>query len=121
MIVDGPPNKSVTFVHVENAALNAAPFARTPFEATLEWAAHHTPQTVLEAQLRACQTTFSAAGVPWRQLSVADLDEASLGALAMHCLLETLLMGRLMGVDPFDQPAVDRNKRIIHQELAQPR
>ena len=32
---------------------------------------------------------------------------AAMGALFMHLMLETIAMGRLMGVDPFDQPAVE--------------
>ena len=31
----------------------------------------------------------------------------AVGALMMHFMLETIVMGRLMGVDPFDQPGVE--------------
>jgi glucose-6-phosphate isomerase len=35
----------------------------------------------------------------------------------MHFMLETILMGRLMGVDPFDQPGVEEGKVLARQYL----
>ena len=35
-----------------------------------------------------------------RQITVPTLDERALGALFMQYMLETILMGKLMGVDP---------------------
>ena len=43
----------------------------------------------------------------------------SMGALMMHFMLETILMGRLMGVDPFDQPGVEEGKVLARQYLAE--
>ena len=42
---------------------------------------------------------------------------AALGALMMHCMLETILAARLMGVDPFDQPAVELAKVITRERM----
>jgi glucose-6-phosphate isomerase len=41
-----------------------------------------------------------------------------MGALMMHFMLETILMGRLMGVDPFDQPGVEEGKVLARHYLA---
>jgi len=35
----------------------------------------------------------------------------------MHFMLETILMGRLTGVDPFDQPAVEEGKVLAQKFL----
>ena len=37
----------------------------------------------------------------------------------MHLMLETILAGRLLGVDPFDQPAVELSKVITRERLTQ--
>ena len=37
----------------------------------------------------------------------------------MHCMLETILAARLMGVDPFDQPAVELAKVITRERVAE--
>ena len=47
------------------------------------------------------------------------LDERALGALMMHFMLETILAGALLGVDPFDQPAVELGKLITRNYLSQ--
>ena len=50
-------------------------------------------------------------------LHVERLDEASLGALLMHFMLETFIAARLLGVDPFDQPAVEGGKVLAKRYL----
>ena len=45
--------------------------------------------------------TIAAKGLPLRQFVLPRLDEAALGALLQHFLLETILAGDLMGVSPF--------------------
>ena len=37
----------------------------------------------------------------------------------MLFMLETIVMGRLMGVDPFDQPGVEEAKVLTRQYLAE--
>ena len=46
------------------------------------------------------------------------LDETSLGALMMHFMLETIIAAHLLGVDAFDQPAVEEGKVLAKQYLA---
>ena len=49
---------------------------------------------------------------------IDKLDERSMGALLMHFMLETILAGRLIGIDPFDQPAVELAKVLTKERLA---
>ena len=58
-----------------------------------------------------------AAGRPVRTIDLERLDERTLGALMMHFMLETILAGHLLGVDPFDQPAVESGKIITRRYL----
>jgi glucose-6-phosphate isomerase len=52
-----------------------------------------------------------------RQINLTEVDERTVGALMMHFMLETIVMGRLMGVDPFDQPGVEEGKVLARQYL----
>jgi glucose-6-phosphate isomerase len=61
---------------------------------------------------------LAKAARPVRTLDLARLDERGLGALMMHFMLETILAARLMGVDPFDQPAVEDAKQITIARVA---
>jgi glucose-6-phosphate isomerase len=38
--------------------------------------------------------------------------------MMMHFIVETILAADLMGVDPFDQPAVELGKRLTRDYLA---
>ena len=45
------------------------------------------------------------------------LDERHLGELLMHFMLETIIAAQLLGVDPFDQPAVEEGKVLAKKYL----
>lgn len=70
------------------------------------------------AQGRATADTLVKNGRPVRTIHVERLDERSLGALLMHFMLETILAARLLGVDPFDQPAVEEGKILAKRYLS---
>lgn len=70
-----------------------------------------------DAEARATAETLHKRGRPVRRMHVPAIDERAMGALFMHFMLETILMGRMMGVDPFDQPAVEEGKVLARQYL----
>ncbi|MEI9994505.1 MAG: hypothetical protein WDM91_07920 [Rhizomicrobium sp.] len=74
---------------------------------------------LVAAEARATAQTLSKNGRPVRQIRVPKIDEEAVGALMMHFMLETILMGRLMGVDPFDQPGVEEGKVLARQFLGE--
>ena len=61
---------------------------------------------LVAAQSRAIPEALLAAGRPVRTIDSTG-STSGLGALFMHFMLETILAGQLLGVDPFDQPAVE--------------
>jgi glucose-6-phosphate isomerase len=72
---------------------------------------------LVAAQGRATAETLAKNGCPVRTIHVDKLDETSLGALLMHFMLETIIAAHLLGVDPFDQPAVEEGKILAKQYL----
>jgi glucose-6-phosphate isomerase len=73
---------------------------------------------LVAAQGRATADTLARNGCPVRTMHVDKLDETSLGALLMHFMLETIIAAHLIGVDAFDQPAVEEGKVLAKQYLA---
>jgi glucose-6-phosphate isomerase len=73
---------------------------------------------LVAAQGRATADTLAKNGRPVRTMHIERLDERSLGALLMHFMLETIIAARLLGVDPFDQPAVEEGKILAKKYLA---
>lgn len=74
---------------------------------------------LVAAQGRAMIDTFAGNGRPVRHIHLERLDEAALGALLMHFMLETILTGYGLGIDPFDQPAVEEAKILAKRYLEQ--
>ena len=73
---------------------------------------------LVAAEGRATAETLAKNGCPVRTLHIERLDEASLGELLMHFMLETIVTAHLLGVDPFDQPAVEEGKVLAKKYLA---
>jgi glucose-6-phosphate isomerase len=72
---------------------------------------------LVAAQGRAMADTFARNGRPTRRIQIERLDERAMGELLMHFMLETILTGYAMGVDPFDQPAVEEAKLLAKRYL----
>jgi glucose-6-phosphate isomerase len=69
------------------------------------------------AEARATYDTLLAKGRPSRLIAIDSLNEESLGALFMHFMLETVLCARMIGVNAFDQPAVEDGKILAKRYL----
>ncbi|MSP43813.1 MAG: glucose-6-phosphate isomerase [Alphaproteobacteria bacterium] len=70
-----------------------------------------------DAEQRATIDTLVANTRPTRTLHVPVLDAHTLGGLFMHFMLETIIAAYIMGVDPFDQPAVEEGKVLSRKYL----
>jgi glucose-6-phosphate isomerase len=73
---------------------------------------------LVAAQGRATAETLAKNGCPVRTIHIERLDEHALGELLMHFMLETIIAAHLLGVDPFDQPAVEEGKILAKKYLA---
>jgi len=72
---------------------------------------------LLDACQRATAETLVAKGRPVRVMRLANIDERTMGALMMHFMLETIIAAHLLGVDPFDQPAVEQGKVLARRYM----
>jgi len=115
---DGPGNALFTLVSVDTKGKGlTAPKARSK-ALKLDYLAGKKMGDLVDAECRATAQTLFKNGRPVRQIHLEKDDEFHMGALTMHFMLETMLMGRLMGVDPFDQPGVEEGKVLARQYLA---
>jgi glucose-6-phosphate isomerase len=116
---DGPGNALFTLMTVETKGKGlVAPKARAN-KLGLKYLAGKKMGDLVDAEARATAQTLFKNGRPVRQIHLAKVDEFHMGALMMHFMLETILMGKLMGVDPFDQPGVEEGKVLARKYLAE--
>ncbi len=62
---------------------------------------------ITQAQRYATQIVFRRKKIPFRSFEVLKKNEETMGELFSFFVLETILLGRLMKVNPFDQPSVE--------------
>ena len=116
---DGPGNALFTLMQVETRGKGlAAPRARAN-SLGLKYLAGRRMGDLVDAECRATAQTLFKNGRPVRVIHLAKVDEFHMGALMMHFMLETIIMGKLMNVDPFDQPGVEEGKVLARQYLAE--
>jgi glucose-6-phosphate isomerase len=119
LYLDGTPQHLITVVRGPCAGCGPSVAPDLAEIAHASYLAGHTAGDLVAAQQRAIPEALTAARRPVRTIDVERLDERALGALMMHFMLETILAGALLGVDPFDQPAVESGKLITRNYLSQ--
>ena len=118
LYLDGAPQHLITVLRTPSVdkGLRVAPDLAELAGAS--YLAGLTAGDLVAEQQRAIPEALIEAGRPVRTIDLERLDEAALGALMMHFMLETILAADLLGVDPFDQPAVESAKVLTRRYLA---
>ncbi len=70
------------------------------------------------AQKNALIETFKVTDIPYRELKINKFDEKTLGELFSYFILETIFIGKLSRINPFNQPAVEQVKVITKKLLS---
>ncbi len=66
---------------------------------------------IIFAQKKATQKVFRYKNIPFRSFEISNRDEKTLGELFCFFILETILIGKSLKLNPFDQPAVELIKK----------
>ena len=66
---------------------------------------------VIYTQKRATENIFDIKKIPYRSFEIKNRSEKTLGELFSFFILETILLGRALNVNPFDQPSVELIKK----------
>jgi len=64
-------------------------------------------EKIKQSQMIATEKVFISKKIPFRSFRILKRNEQSLGELFCFFILETILLGRALNVNPFDQPSVE--------------
>jgi glucose-6-phosphate isomerase len=117
LFLDGPGDALFTLIDCATEGQGPLIPAENAERLGLSYLAGRRLGDLIAAEARATAESLARRGRPVRRITLPTLDERALGALFMHFMLETILMGKLMGVDPFDQPAVEEGKVLARKYL----
>ena len=116
LFLDGPKDKFFTFFNCEeNSTQHKIPKHNLSIET--RFLKKTSLESIVKAQADATQKIFKLKNLPFRKIIFKKINEEELGSCFIFLILETILLARLMKVDPFNQPAVEsvkiETKKII--------
>ena len=117
LYMDGPDDKMFTIITQDLAGRGERVPPALAEIAGVNYLAGHTTGDLMSAEQAATIESLLGYRRPVRQIGITRVDEAALGALMVHFMLETVMAAFLLGVDAFDQPAVEDGKENARQRL----
>ena len=120
LIMDGPLDKTVSFIRINHfeSDLVIPDISLNGLEST-DYANGRRFEELINAECDATMQSVSEAGIPVDLLEMDQLDEFHVGNLLFYYELLTSLVGILEGVNTYDQPGVERGKKILRSTLGE--
>ena len=109
LYLDGPKDKFFTFFSsLEKADRHKV--SGTIIPNSMRFLKNKKIKAIINAQCEATKNIFKLKKIAFRHFIFNKDDESELGLVFTFFVLETILLARLMKVNPFDQPAVEQIK-----------
>jgi len=109
LYLDGPKNNFFTFFYAKEEKSNY--FNKSTILSPYSNLKNKNLSQVILAQKLATEKVFLNKKIPFRSFEVIHKDETTLGELFCFFILETILLGRALNVNPYDQPSVELIKK----------
>ena len=105
LYLDGPKKSFYTFFNVlDNREVK---LDNNKVLASHKYLRNQSIEKIKQSQMLAAEKVFASKKIPFRSFRILKRDEKSLGELFCFFILETILLGRALNVNPFDQPSVE--------------
>ena len=72
---------------------------------------------IKDAQKNSLIKTLIKKNIPFREFSIRELNEETLGELFSYFIFETIFVAKLINVNPYNQPAVEQVKNYTKKLL----
>lgn len=121
LYLDGPGGMLFTLITGPAKGTGGMIDTELAMGAGLSYLAGHRMGDLLDAEQRATAAALTQYKRPVRIIALERLDEAAMGGLMMHFMIETVIAAHLLGVNAFDQPAVEAGKVLARRALEEDR
>ena len=105
LYLDGFKNNFFTFFYVNEK--NSEKIKNNTILSSQYYLKNKNLSQVTFAQKKATENVFKNKNIPFRSFEIKKRDEKTLGELFCFFILETILIGQSMNLNPYDQPAVE--------------
>ena len=110
LYLDGFKNNFFTFFYVNEH--KSEKLNNSQILSTKDYLKNKNLQDIIFAQKKATENVFNKKNIPFRSFEIKKRNEKTLGELFCFFILETILIGKSLNLNPYDQPAVE----LIKQE-----
>ena len=110
LYLDGKQNNFFTFFYTKNINSKKISFKKFK-DSNYNFIKNKNIEDIRFAQFKATQNVFKRKKIPFRTFIIGEKNEETLGELFIFFILETILLGKALKIDPFDQPAVELIKK----------
>ena len=114
LLMEGPHDKVVLFVGVEDVGVDVPIPPRHPGIPALAYLGGHTLGHLLDVERSATAEALRREGRPNATFVLPRVDAHALGELLMLLQIATVYAGALYAVNPLDQPGVELGKRLTY-------
>jgi len=109
LYLDGPKNNFYTFFFTHEK--NSMHVKSNDILFSHKYLKNKSLNQIILSQKKATEKVFIKKNIPFRSFEVMQRDEKTLGELFCFFILETILLGRALKVNPYDQPSVELIKK----------
>ena len=109
LYLDGPKNNFYTFFFSHEK--NSMHIKNNDILFSHKYLKNKSLNQIILSQKKATEKVFIKKNIPFRSFEVMQRDEKTLGELFCFFILETILLGRALKVNPYDQPSVELIKK----------
>jgi glucose-6-phosphate isomerase len=109
LYLDGFKNNFYTFFYTNE--LNSESLKNSQILSSQKYLRGKNVSNIMYAQKIATEKVFYKKKLPFRSFEIKKRNEKTLGELFCFFILETILIGKLLNVNPYDQPAVELIKK----------
>ncbi len=115
LYLDGPKDKIFHIFSVEEKS--KIKIRTDKFSNSIEYLNNKNLNKIKIAQKNALINTLKKKKIPFRETIIKKNDEQTLGELFSYYILEVAIIGKLIDIDPFNQPAVEQVKMTTKKIL----
>jgi glucose-6-phosphate isomerase len=120
LFMEGPADKTVTFVAVRERTTDVKIPAAFPDVKELGYLAGHSLGELIDIEQRATAGALAKRGRPNMTIQLDRVDAGHVGQLMMLLEIATAYAGQLYGIDAFNQPGVELGKHFAYALLGRP-
>ena len=119
LYLEGPKDKFFSFITTNHSKLGLKIHEKTlQTHKNSSYLAGKFMGDIMQAEQKATMDTFNQNGLAFREINLPKIDEFAIGQIMTLSILETVATCNFLGVNPFNQPAVEQGKILTRKYLS---